>query len=218
MRIIVMKNRLMLLALLLLPCTSRLVAQTKPIPQTPQLRTTATVLAPRWAVKTNLLYDATTTINLGFELGIGRKWTLDVSGNYNPWTFADNKKLKHWLVQPEFRYWNCERFNRGFWGFHLLGGQYNVGNFDLPAGIFPSLADYRYEGRMVGAGISYGWQWYLGAHWNLEATVGFGYIYSQYDKFPCPKCGIKESNGEKHYFGPTKVGVSLIYLFKTKRK
>lgn len=59
------------------------------------------VPAPKIAVKTNLLYDATSTFNLGFEFGLGKKWTLDVSGNYNPWTFSENRKMKHWLIQPE---------------------------------------------------------------------------------------------------------------------
>ena len=39
---------------------------------------------PKFAVKTNALYWATTTANLGFEVGLSKKLTLDVSGNYNP--------------------------------------------------------------------------------------------------------------------------------------
>ena len=73
------------------------------------------------AVKTNLLYDATTTINLGAEIGVAPKWTVDLSANYNGWTFNDNKKWKHWMAQPEVRYWFCERFNGHFLGAHLLG-------------------------------------------------------------------------------------------------
>ena len=72
------------------------------------------------AVKTNLLYDATTTINLGAEIGVAPKWTVDLSANYNGWTFNDNKKWKHWMAQPEVRYWFCERFNGHFLGAHLL--------------------------------------------------------------------------------------------------
>ncbi len=49
-------------------------------------------VAQKVALKTNLLYDATSTMNLGFEFGLSPKWTLDVSGNYNPWTFSKNKK------------------------------------------------------------------------------------------------------------------------------
>ena len=58
---------------------------------------------PKFAIKTNALYWATTTANLGFEVGLSKNLTLDVSGNYNPWKFSDHKQIKHWLVQPELR-------------------------------------------------------------------------------------------------------------------
>ena len=53
--------------------------------------------AQHFALKNNLLYDATTTPNLGFEVGLSKKVTLDVSAGYNPFKFNDGKKLKHWL-------------------------------------------------------------------------------------------------------------------------
>ena len=68
----------------------------------------------RVAVKTNLLVDATTTFNLGVELALHPKWTLDISGSYNPWTFRDNRKWQHWLVQPEARYWFCQKMSGNF--------------------------------------------------------------------------------------------------------
>ena len=48
---------------------------------------------PKFAIKTNALYWATTTANLGFEVGLSKKLTLDVSGNYNPWKFSDHKQI-----------------------------------------------------------------------------------------------------------------------------
>ena len=59
---------------------------------------TANSYAQKVAVKTNLLYDATTTMNLGLEIGLGKKWSLDLSGNYNPWKFDDETRLRHWGV------------------------------------------------------------------------------------------------------------------------
>ena len=59
------------------------------------------------AVKTNLLYDATATLNLGAEIGLAPRWTLDLSANYNPFSFSDNRKWKHWMAQPEARKWFC---------------------------------------------------------------------------------------------------------------
>ena len=37
------------------------------------------------AVKTNLIYDATLTINAGVEARLATKWTFDLSGNFNGW-------------------------------------------------------------------------------------------------------------------------------------
>jgi len=166
------------------------------------------------AVKSNLLYDATATVNLGAEIGLAPKWTLDLSANYNGWTFNDNKKWKHWMAQPEARYWFCERFNGHFLGAHLLGGQYNVGGIKLPFGIYKGLRDHRYEGYYYGAGLVYGYQWLLGKRWSIEAALGLGYVRAHYDRYECPHCGEWKGDGVKNYLGVTKAAVSLIYIIK----
>ena len=175
-------------------------------------------LAQKVAMKTNLLYDATTTINLGAELGLSPHWTLDVSGNYNGWTFSHNKKWKHWLVQPELRYWPCNKMMGHFFGLHALGGKYNVGNIDIDMDLlgtdFSQLKDYRYEGWAVGAGLAYGYAWTLAKHWNLEAEIGIGWAYTRYDKYECQNCGQKvEDDKGHHYVGPTKAAINLVYVF-----
>lgn len=166
------------------------------------------------AVKTNLLYDATATANLGFEFALAPKWTLDVSGNVNAWNVKD-WRTRHWLAQPEARYWLCERFNGHFFALHGLAGQYNFGH--LPSNIpllgFKDLKDFRYQGWMYGGGIGYGYSWILGKHWNLEAEIGLGYIYATYDKYPCAECGTVIDKGHKNYVGPTKIALNIEYLF-----
>ena len=111
--------------------------------------------AQNWGLKTNLIYDATTTMNVGAEFALGKKWSFDLSGNLNPWTI-DGKKLKHWLVQPEIRYWFCDRFQGHFIGAHLLGGSYNIGYIDTDIKFFGNdyskLKDHRYQGYFIGAG------------------------------------------------------------------
>jgi len=165
-------------------------------------------------LKNNLIYDATLTPNLGLEIGLGRKSTLDVNVGYNPFTFSDHKKFKHWLVQPEYRYWFCEKFNGTFFGIHAHGGEFSVSRLKLPFGMFPSLENHRYEGWFVGGGISIGHQWILSKHWNLEASIGAGYAYIDYDKYECPGCGPKLKAGHYNYFGVTKATLSFIYMFK----
>lgn len=164
---------------------------------------------PKFAVKTNALYWATTTANLGFEVGLSKKLTLDVSGNYNPWEFSDNKQIKHWLVQPELRYWLCERFYGHFFGLYAHYAEANVSNLNIFG-----LGDYRYQGNIYGAGISYGYQWILNKRWSMEATVGVGYARLNFDKYNCGTCGSKISKEHKNYFGPTKVALSIIYVIK----
>ena len=169
--------------------------------------------SPVAALKTNLLYDATTTFNLGLEFKLNNCLTLELPVNYNPWTFSDNKKIKHILVQPELRYWFCESFNGHFLGFHAHYARFNAGNIDMP-NAFPALAEHRFDGSLYGVGASYGYQWYLAPRWAMEATFGFGYFYAEYDKYLCPKCGDPMGKGYKHYFGPTKVGLSIIFIIK----
>lgn len=174
--------------------------------------------AQKVAVKTNLLYDATATINAGIEFGLAPKWTLDLSGNFNGWTMSHDRKWKHWMAQPEARYWFCDRFAGHFLGFHALGGQYNVGhlknNIKFLGTDFSKLSDSRYQGWFIGAGIAYGYAWVLNKHWNLEGEIGVGYVYTEYDRFNCKGCGKKvEEDKNHHYFGPTKAAINLIYVF-----
>lgn len=173
------------------------------------------------ALKTNVLTWATTTTNLSLEIGLGLKTSLDLTGTYNPWEFGSkdsNKKIKHWSVSPELRFWVYEKWDGHFFGLHPFYAYYNAGGIKLPLGIFPGLENYRYQGYAAGFGLSYGYQWYLGPHWNLEATFGFGYAYLNYDRYDCRKCGRHLEKGTKHYFGPTKIGLSFTYLFKSKNK
>ncbi|MEG0466927.1 MAG: DUF3575 domain-containing protein [Mucinivorans sp.] len=171
------------------------------------------------AVKTNLLYGAGAfTPNLGVEIGLGRRTTLDLSGGYN-WFNLDgkrdnNKKLVHFMVQPEFRYFLCEKFNGHFFGVHALYSEYNIGGHNLPMLFGQGSQDFRHQGWAAGAGVSYGYQLMLGRHWNLEFNVGVGYARLEYEKYDCPTCGKNLGREVKNYFGPTKAGISLIYVIK----
>lgn len=160
------------------------------------------------ALKANLLYAATLTPNLALEIGLGKKTTLELGGGYN---FYDNDKhWKHWLVQPEFRYWFCERFNGSFLGVHALGGEYNFAKLNLPLSVFDDLENYRYEGHFYGGGIVFGYQWILGKRWNIELSLGAGYVRVYYDKYTCPSCGGAVDDGVENYWGPTKASVSFL--------
>lgn len=170
------------------------------------------------AVKSNLLSDALLNPNVGVEIGLAPRWTLDVTGQLNAWDLSHDRRWKHWALQPEARYWFCDRFGGHFVGLHAHGGQFNIGGFDGRLNLFGTdarkLADTRYQGWFVGAGVAYGYAWVIGRHWNLEGEIGLGYSYTRYDRFRCAGCGKKTETGRSHhYVGPTKAAINLVYLF-----
>ena len=169
------------------------------------------------ALKSNLLSDAFANVNLGVEVRLAKKWSLDITGDINNWS-VNHHKWKHWAVQPEIRYWLCDIFAGHFFGLHVLGGQYNFGNIrnnvKFLGSDFSKLSDYRYQGWAAGAGIAYGYSWILAKHWNIEAEIGVGWMYTRYDKYNCSNCGRKlEDNMPHNYFGPTKLALNLEYIF-----
>lgn len=165
--------------------------------------------AQQWAVSTNGLYWLTASPNIGVEYSFHPKMTAAVSGSYNPFTFKNNRKMKHWLVQGEYRYWLSESFKGHYFGAHVTGGIYNMGN--LPMG---SMKKYRFEGGAYATGFTYGYQWLVSNRVNIGADIGFGYAHLDYKKYYCATCGDKVDHYTSDYFGPTKIGVSIIYLLK----
>ncbi len=171
------------------------------------------------AIKTNLLYDATATPSLGVEFGIGKQWTMDISGNYNGgWNPYGGALYENLLIQPEFRYWFCNRFAGHFVAFHFHGGTYRVGSipneYIILGSNFYELTDYTFDGSFFGAGVAYGYDVVLGKHFNLEFELGFGFAYTTCSKL---KNGSLEPVGNKsethYYIGPTKGSMALVYLF-----
>ncbi|WP_295939152.1 DUF3575 domain-containing protein [uncultured Alistipes sp.] len=169
---------------------------------------------PVFSLKTNLLYGfGMLTPNLAAEIGLGRRTTLEVSGSYNGWNLSgsltDNKKIAHWIIRPEFRYWLCERFNGHFFGVHAFYAKYNVGDVKVPL-LFEK--KYRYEGDAFGGGITYGYHLPLSKRWGLEFNVGVGVARLKYDRFPCAACSYDPEKGvTKTYFGPTRAGITVTF-------
>lgn len=154
------------------------------------------------ALKTNALYWVAASPNLGVEARLAPRWSMELTGAYNPWTYKDDKKMRFWLVQPEARYWFCETFEGHFVGLHLHGAQF-----------FGGFREKRYDGYLAGAGLTYGYDWILSTHWNLEALIGLGYArlwYRESPRIPCLKC---HENKARNYWGPTRLALTLSYVF-----
>ena len=157
--------------------------------------------AQNFALKTNALYWLTTTMNVEAEAALSKKWTVDLSVAYNPWNFGDGKKMHLLLLQPEAKYWLCEKFEGHFVGAHLHGGQY-----------FGGFSDKRYDGYLAGGGLTYGYDWILSPHWNLEAAIGLGHARpwaKESDPIPRLQCYERQ---HKEYRGGPQPSVSFIHI------
>jgi hypothetical protein len=172
---------------------------------------------PVLAVKTNLLYAAgTLTPNLGLEVGTGERSTFELTAGWHPWnrkksSLDDYRQFLHLAIRTEYRWWLCERFSGHFFGAHVFGGMYNVSGYTVPL-VFEKR--YRYEGWAVGAGITYGYNLPIARRWGLEFHAGIGGAYMKYDRYDCRLCAVDKEPQERFYFGPTRVGISLIFMIK----
>lgn len=172
---------------------------------------------PSLAIKTNLLYGgALLTPNLSLEIASGPKQTFEFSGSYQAWgrekaASDSHKQLAHWTLRPEYRWWTCERFNGHYFGAHALYSRYYVSGRDIPL-LFKK--EFSYDGHAVGAGFTYGYHWAVGKRWGVEFNIGVGYAYMWYDKGNCSKCEPLAESQDKHYFGPTRAGINLVFMIK----
>lgn len=170
--------------------------------------------AQHTALKTDVLYWATTTPNISFETRLSPKWTFDASVGYNPFTYGENKKLKHLLVRPEARYWLCSAYSGHFLGANLLYSHYNVGNIDMPLGLCSELKDHRFQGDLGAVGVVYGYSWMLGRRWSLEASAGIGIGLTSYKKYLCEICGTQVETDTRWIVMPTRLSLSLVYYIR----
>lgn len=188
------------------------------LPQPPvTLHDTVVTKFPKtvFALKTNLLYDAVTALNLSLEVPLVYGLSLNTDFTFPWWTagpYGNKYALQMLNAQGELRWWFApgERVLQG----HFLALQGSGGKFDLQWG--RDLGCYQcYD---WGAGLSYGYAMSLGEHWNLEFSLTVGYMAIDYQHYvPSPDWSILIRDNAKvgtlHYFGPTSLKVSLVYPF-----
>lgn len=176
---------------------------------------TAASQAQSVALKTNMLYDATTTPNLGLEVQFGKRNTAQIFYGLNLWTFNKNqaaplqKTAKHWSVMPEVRWWLCSPMNGFFWGIHAMGGQFNVSNMYIPeVGYFfghrhPKSSDTDYDKKYPKHGNVFkavrGNSRVEGTYAGGGVTIGYQWIINRHWNLEAEVGGGYDYVWTKHY-------------------
>ena len=126
--------------------------------------------AQTFAFKTNLLYDATLTPNLGFDVRLNSKWSTGAVVGLNAWDINKdkNKKWRHILVAPNVRRWLGDSlFRKSYIEADLMYSHYNVGNTSIPFGLYKGAKDRRLQGDLLALGGKYGYSWILSRTWRI---------------------------------------------------
>ena len=158
------------------------------------------------AAKTNLLVGAATVANLGFEIELGRKWSLDVPVYYSPYNITPTRKCRILATQPEVRFWPAKAGSGHFIGLHGTAGFFNIAINDHGRYQDP-------DSPAWGCGLGYGYALNFGANknWGLEFNLGLGVVKYKYDVYYNRENGQKFDSGEGWWWGPTRVGITLTY-------
>ena len=162
------------------------------------------------AVKTNMLYDALLTPNIGVEFYLGKNYTISADWMYAWWK-------KHSIAWWHRTYGGDLEFRRYFgrvadekplqgWHVGLYGG---IVTYDFDWGGRGYLGD-RWS---YGGGLSFGYSMPWKRRLNLDFTVGLGYLGGEYKEYlPLDGCYVWQCTKQRNYIGPTKIEVSLVWL------
>ncbi len=168
-------------------------------------------------LKTNLLYDAALVPNIGAEFHLGRNFTVGGSWMYAWW--SSNPNHYYWRIYGgdiNFRkYFGRIASEKPMQGHHLgvyaqaytydfeLGGRGIMGG--IPGGSIFDKLNY-------GVGVEYGYSLPVAKRFNIDFSIGAGYFGGEYREYkPIDGHYVWQATKYRHYFGPTKAEVSLIW-------
>ena len=165
------------------------------------------------AVKTNLLFVAALTANLGFEAELWPHWSIDLPVWYSPYDITSTRKLRLLAVQPEVRWWPGAVMNGHFIGLHTHVAGFNVAINDKARYQDPNHA-------LWGMGLSYGYafSWGKDNRWGIEFNIGVGFAEYDYDAYRNRRNGALFKSGSDVYWGVTRAGVNLSYKWSFARR
>ena len=169
---------------------------------------------PRVALRTNLLYDATLSPNLGVDVRVDSTWTVGLLAGMNAWDIdkEKNKKRRHMLFSFRARkYVNDSVFHKGYFEADAIYSHFNVGNVKFPLGLYKTVRERRLQGDLLALGGKYGYSWILSRDWRIEAEAGVAIGYAWFKEYDCPHCGTYYGKDDRIFLLP-QLGVNIVYI------
>ena len=170
------------------------------------------------ALRTNMLYDALLMPNIGCEMYLGKSWSVAANWLYGWW----KTDRRHWYWRAyggdiAVRKWLGKAAEEKPLTGHHIGIYAQIFTYDFAWG------GRGYMGGKPGGtiwnkmnhamGAEYGYSLPIARKLNIDFSLGMGYwggIYHEYK--PRNHYYVWQATKERHWIGPTKLEVSLVWL------
>ncbi len=170
------------------------------------------------AVKSNLLEDVLLVPNIGVEFYLGSQWSVGANWKYAWWSI--DSKSYFWRVYGGDvyvrKYFGSKAKKKPLQGHHVgIYAQAVTYDFELGGkGIMGGVPGGNIFDKMnYGAGVEYGYSLPIAKRLNMDFSIGFGYLGGQYQEYkPMDDCYVWQATKHRHYWGPTKAEISLVWL------
>jgi hypothetical protein len=182
-------------------------------------------------IYTNALYDLGLVPNLGTQIYLGKGFALNGRWGYGWWdidpqhyywrAYGGELTLRKYFSLPED---NGRGLFRSSLGHHLgIYGQVVTYDFELGGvGHIGGVPKQNiFHDPSFGVGLEYGYTIPLGKHFNLDFSIGAGYLGGNVREYvPSGNEYVLQNTYRRNWFGPTRVDVSLYWLigFENKNK
>lgn len=193
-----------------------------PVVEPVQVPASGKIKKTYFTVKTNLLYDAVTALNVEVEVPVAGRWSVMVEDVFPWWNIGNKYAFQMWEMGAEGRFWfkrwdtNGTKKMRGwFLGAYGMSSKYD---FQLDKSL-------NYQGEYWSAGLSGGYVMPIGKkkRLNLEFSFSVGYLQTDFRHYLPTDDYLKlirdrYNVGTVSYFGPTKAKISLVVPINFNKK
>lgn len=169
-------------------------------------------------IRTNMIYDALLLPNIGVEFYLGKNLSVMANWMYGWW----KRDRSHWYWRAyggdmALRWWFGKAARRKPLTGHHLGVYGQIFTYDFETGgrgyLGGKPGGTLWDKMNYAGGVEYGYSLPIGYRLNIDFTVGIGYwggIYHEY--IPVDTHYVWQATRHRHWFGPTKAEISLVWL------
>ncbi len=169
-------------------------------------------------IRTNMLYDAAAVPNIGVEFYLGGNVSVGANWQYAWW--KTDRRHRYWRAyggDVNVRWWFGKAAHEKPLTGHHLGVYGQALTYDFEWGGKGCLGGKPggtlWDKMNWGVGLEYGYSLPVAKHFNIDFTLGVGYLTGEYQEYlPVDGCYVWQATKQRRWFGPTKAEISLVWL------